>query len=141
MTDALYGLTAEFRTADDLVRAAAETRAAGFRRIEAYAPFAIDELEHVIPHWNPLPLLVLAAGLTGTLTGYVLQTYIAVYDYPINIGGRPLHSLPSFIVIMFEYRDHVRADRVVCSCGRVLGHDLPGWPAFPLPLGSERTGL
>jgi hypothetical protein len=102
MTGGLYGLAAEFTTAEDLVRAAGEARAAGFRRLEAYAPFPVDALEEVIPHRNPLPLIVLAAGSTGTLTGYLLQTYIAVYDYPTNIGGRPLHSWPSFVVIMFE---------------------------------------
>jgi len=97
-----YGIIAEFDTPEDLVRAARQARDRGFRRIETYTPFPVPEIEDIIRHRNWLPLVVLICGATGTLTGYLLQTYIAVYDYPINVGGRPLHSWPSFVVIMFE---------------------------------------
>ncbi len=102
MRHGLYGLTAEFNTPEQLVEAAKQVRAAGFRRVEAYSPLPVEGLEDAIPHSNFLPLLVLASGLAGTATAYAMQTYIAIWDYPINVGGRPLHSWPSFVVIMFE---------------------------------------
>jgi hypothetical protein len=74
----------------------------GYTRIEAYTPFPVDELDEIIRRRNWLPLIVLLCGATGTLTGWLLPTYIAVWDYPINVGGRPLNSWPAFVVIMFE---------------------------------------
>jgi hypothetical protein len=102
MKKGLYGVIAEFPSAENLVQAARRAKEQGFTYVEAYTPFPVPELDSIIVHRNWLPLIVLLAGATGTLTGYVLQTYIAVFDYPINVGGRPLHSWPSFVVIMFE---------------------------------------
>ena len=53
-------------------------------------------------HKNKLPLIVLTGGIIGGLTGYLLQYYVTVIYFPINIGGRPLHSWPAYIVITFE---------------------------------------
>ena len=79
-------------------------REKGFRKMEAYTPYPIQELEEFIEGGRErcLPLIVLIGGILGTLTAWVMQYYIAVIDYPINVGGRPLNSWPSFIVIMFE---------------------------------------
>jgi hypothetical protein len=98
----LRGVIAEFPGVEELVHAARAAKNRGYSRMEAYTPFPVPELDEIIVHRNWLPLVVLLAGATGTLTAYVLQVYIAVYDYPINVGGRPLHSWPSFVVVMFE---------------------------------------
>lgn len=102
MKPALYGVVAEFTSPESLVDAARSARASGYSRVEAYTPFPVPELDEVIPARNWLPPIVLVCGALGTLTGYFLPTYIAVWDYPLNIGGRPLHSWPAFVVIMFE---------------------------------------
>ena len=39
---------------------------------------------------SKLPLIVLFGGICGGLTGFGLQWYITVYNFPTNIGGRPL---------------------------------------------------
>jgi hypothetical protein len=99
----LYGLMAEFDSPTDVVEAARATYDAGYRRINAYSPYPIEELAEAIGfHSTRLPLIVLIGGIVGAIVGYGLQYYVAVIDYPLNVGGRPLHSWPSFIPITFE---------------------------------------
>ena len=99
----VYGLLAEFPSADALCAAARHARAHGYTRVEAYSPFAIEGLDDIVgadKGWiAPLTLLGGIAGGAGT---YFLQWYAAVVDYPIYIGGRPLHSWPAFIPATFE---------------------------------------
>jgi hypothetical protein len=103
MSAALYGLLAEFPSAESLCAAARHARAHGYTRAEAYSPFVIDGLDEVLGgerNWvAPATLLGALAGGAGT---YFLQWYAAVVDYPINVGGRPLHSWPAFIPATFE---------------------------------------
>jgi len=100
---ALYGLLAEFPSAEALCAAARHVRENGYTHAEAYAPFAIDGLDQVLgtkpDRTAPLALL---GGLIGGAGAYLLQWYAAVIDYPVNIGGRPLHSWPAFIPVTFE---------------------------------------
>ncbi|HEX8708986.1 MAG TPA: DUF3341 domain-containing protein [Pyrinomonadaceae bacterium] len=99
----LYGLMAEFDNPTDLVEAARRTYDEGYRRINGYSPYPIEELSEAIGfHSNRLPLIVLIGGILGGLGGYFMQYYMEVIDYPINVGGRPFHSWPSFIPITFE---------------------------------------
>jgi hypothetical protein len=100
---ASYGMLAEFAGADELLDAARHTRAAGYRQIDAYAPFPVEGLVEALgPHRDRIPLLTLLGGLLGGVGGYFMQWYSAVISFPINVGGRPLHSWPSFIPVTFE---------------------------------------
>ncbi len=99
----LYGLMAEFTEADALLAQARKSYGAGYRKIAAYSPFAIEELPAAIGlRPSRLPILVLLGGIVGALTGFFMQYYAAVIDYPWNIGGRPLNSWPSFTIVTFE---------------------------------------
>jgi hypothetical protein len=99
----LYGLMAEFDNPTDLVEAARRTYDAGYRRINGYSPFPIEELSDAIGFHNTrLPLIVLIGGILGGLGGYFMMYYMEVINYPINVGGRPFHSWPAFIPITFE---------------------------------------
>src|SRR5438874_7491476 len=99
----LYGLLAEFKTPEELVLAARRARAAGYTRIEAYAPFPVEGLvETVGSYKDRVPLITLLGGVLGGTGGYFLQWYSAAVDYPMNLGGRPYHSWPAFIPITFE---------------------------------------
>ncbi|MEZ4735219.1 MAG: quinol:electron acceptor oxidoreductase subunit ActD [Caldilineaceae bacterium] len=99
----LYGLMAEFDHPETLLEKARATYAAGYRKISAYSPFPIEELPAAIGvRRSRLPLLVLVGGLVGAAVGFGMQYYAAVIDYPWNIGGRPLNSWPSFIILTFE---------------------------------------
>jgi hypothetical protein len=98
----IYGMVAEFGGPKELIEAARQAREHGYRSIEAYTPYPLEELDDVLGGWNPVPLIVLMGGLTGAATAWIMQYYIAAIDYPTNIGGRPLYSWPAFIVITFE---------------------------------------
>ena len=98
-----YGLLAEFDDPTSLVDAASSARAAGYRCLDAYSPFPIEELHHALgSHQTRLPLIVLIGGLVGCLSGYLLQFWVATMAYPLNIGGKPLNSWPAFIPVTFE---------------------------------------
>ena len=99
----IYGMMAEFDSAQHLVDAARRTHEAGYRKIDAYSPFPVEELAEAIGfHKNSVALVALIGGITGGLAGYFMQYWIAVISYPINVGGRPFHSWPSFIIVTFE---------------------------------------
>jgi hypothetical protein len=99
----LYGLLAEFETPGALVSAAERARLAGFRRIDAFSPMPIEELSDALGlRRTRLPILVFLGGLAGLLAGYGLAYWVSTTAYPLNIGGRPLHSWPQFIPVTFE---------------------------------------
>ncbi len=99
----MYGLMAEFEDAGQLLQAARQAYAEGYRKMEAYSPFAVEGLADAIGfRKTAVPLIVLIGGLLGAFGGFMLQYYVAVIDYPINVGGRPLNSWPAFIPISFE---------------------------------------
>lgn len=130
----LYGIMAEFEGPNELVHAASQTYAAGYRRINGYSPYPIEELWEAIGFTRSgLPLIVFIGGLLGGLGGFLMQYYIAVWDYPLNVGGKPLNSWPAFIPIMFECTVLVAAFSAVL--GMLLLNKLPQpyHPVFNAP--------
>jgi len=99
----LYGVMAEFESPTDLVAAARRVYAAGYRRINGYSPYPIEELSEAIGFTHTsLPLIVLIGGVVGGLGGFFMQYWIEVINYPLNVGGKPYNSWPAFIPITFE---------------------------------------
>ena len=134
MKPPIYGVMAEFDSPTALVTAAHEARARGYRKLDAYSPFPIEELGEALhlPK-SKLPLIVLIGGILGGLTGYLLQYYVTVVHYPINIGGRPLHSWPSYIVIAFEMTILLAALSAVLGLLALCGLPMPYHPMFNVP--------
>ena len=100
---AIYGLMAEFDDPTSLVAAAKRTYAAGYRKIDTFSPYPIEEAwEAIGQHDRRLSLIVLGGGLTGLLTGLGLQEWVHQIAYPINIAGKPLNSWPQFVPVCFE---------------------------------------
>ena len=129
-----YGLMAEFDTPDHIVEAARQTYAAGYKRIDAYTPFPIEELSEAIGfHRNSVPLVVLIGGLLGGLSGFSLQYWIHVINYPINVGGRPLNSWPAFIVVTFEMTILFAGIFAVLGMLALNGLPMPYHPVFNVP--------
>src|SRR5678815_3593300 len=86
----LYGVMAEFEGPNELVAAARQTYEAGYRRINGYSPYPIEELSEAIGFTHTsLPLIVFIGGLIGGLSGFFMQYWIEVIDYPLNVGGKP----------------------------------------------------
>ena len=130
----LYGLMAEFRTPGELVAAAHKARQAGYQKMDGYSPFPIEELAEALGfHYNRLPWLVLAGGITGAVVGYGLQYWTSVIAYPLNVGGRPLHSWPSFIPPTFETTILFAALAAVLGMLALNGLPMPHHPVFNAP--------
>jgi len=99
-----YGLMAEFASPGHLLEAARRAREAGYTRLDAYAPFAVEGLDKALGlRETRLPLAILLCGLLGGAAAYFMQYYLSVVDYPLNVGGRPYHSWPTFTLITFEF--------------------------------------
>ena len=94
----LYGLMAEFSDPNEVVAAARRVHEAGYRNVDAFSPYPMEALTEALelPH-SRLPLLVLLGGVAGLVAGYGLEYWVSVIEYPLNIGGKPLHSWPAFI--------------------------------------------
>jgi len=120
----LYGLMAEFDNPESLLEKARTAYAAGYRKLAAYSPFPIEALPAALGlRRSRLPLLVLCGGIVGAVVGFGMQYYAAVIDYPLNIGGRPLNSWPSFIILTFEMTILFAAGTAVL--GMLLRNGLP----------------
>jgi Protein of unknown function (DUF3341) len=99
----VWGLMAEFATAAALLEAARRAYADGYRAMDAYSPFPVEDLAEALgSHRTVVPLITLTGGIVGALTGYALQFWVHVLALPINVGGRPLNSWPMFIPVTFE---------------------------------------
>jgi hypothetical protein len=132
--DQLYGLMAEFDDPTAVVEATKHAYAAGYRHMDAYSPYPIEELHHALGvHGNRLPLLVLVCGIAGALGGYALEYWSAVIAYPVNVGGRPLHSWPAFIPVAFETTVLFAALGAVVGMIVANGLPMPYHPVFNVP--------
>ncbi len=131
---AIYGVMAEF---DDPTAVVAATRRAyeeGYRRMDAYSPYPIEALSEAVgPHKERLPLIVLIGGIVGLIGGYAMQYYVAAINYPINVGGKPLHSWPAFIPITFETTVLGAAMAAIFGMLALNGLPEPYHPVFNAP--------
>ncbi|MGH7462854.1 MAG: DUF3341 domain-containing protein [Longimicrobiales bacterium] len=125
---------AEFHTADEVMEGAKRVHAAGYRKIDAYSPFPIEGLLEALGfHHTRLPLIVLIGGIIGCVGGFSLQLWGSSVYYPLDIGGRPLNSWPSFIPITFECTVLLAAFSAVLGMLALNGLPMPYHPVFNVP--------
>jgi hypothetical protein len=97
------GILAEFGAPEPMIRAILELRQLGYRYLDAFSPYPIKEAEDALGGLrSPINWLVLPFALAGASAAYLVQWWCNAYDYPLNVGGRPLYSLPAWIPITFE---------------------------------------
>ena len=125
---------AEFPDANSLVEAARRVHAQGYRRTDAYSPFPIHELFDAIDaHDRRVPFLILCGGIAGALAGFGLCYWVSAIVYPLNVGGRPLNSWPSFIPVTFELTILFASFAAVLSMIGLNGLPMPYHPVFNVP--------
>jgi hypothetical protein len=136
-----YGLVAEFASPDEVLEAARQAWEAGYRSMDAFTPFAVEGLSEAVgfPRTR-VPLVTLLCGLAGGAGGYFMMWYSATISYPLNVGGRPLHSWPAFIPITFELAVLCAALGTVIGMLVLNGLPRPHHPIFNTPHYAERSG-
>jgi hypothetical protein len=130
----IYGLLAEFETPELLVEAAQRARQAGYRKLDAYTPFPVEGLAEALGyHRTGMPLVMFIGGMLGCIGGFGLQYWCAVVAYPIDVGGRPLNSWPSWIPVTFELTILISALAGVFGLLALCGLPMPYHPVFNVP--------
>jgi hypothetical protein len=130
----IYGVMAEFETANQLLEATRRARQAGYRDMDAYTPYPVEGLatELGMPRTR-VPFVILAAGLVGAAAGFLMQYWSMAVDYPFNVGGRPYNSWPVFIPITFEVTVLVAAFAAILGMFFLNGLPQPYHPVFNVP--------
>ena len=130
-TASVYGLLAEFDTPADLVAATRRVHAEGYRKIDTFSPFPVEEAWEAMHHHDKrLSLIVLLGGLTGMVSGYGLEYWVHTMAYPVNVAGKPLNSWPQFIPVIFELTVLFAALAAVIGMIVLNGLPQPYHPAF-----------
>jgi hypothetical protein len=134
MADEAYGLLAEFRSPEDLIAAARKAREAGYRDLDAFTPFPVEGLDRILHLPRPSISFV---GLGGAIAGAGIALGMQLftnYDYPLNVGGRPIYALSAFAVVTFELT--ILFSALAMLVGMLWQNGLPrlSYPVF----GAER---
>jgi Protein of unknown function (DUF3341) len=125
---------AEFDTPTDLVHAAKAAYDAGYRKMDTYTPYPLEEAAEAIgAHHNRVPLITLIGAILGMCGGYSLEYWVSVVNYPINVGGKPYHSWPAFIPVTFECAILGAALAAVFGMLTLNGLPQPYHPVFNSP--------
>lgn len=96
-------IVGEFPSVESLAAAGRALRQKGYTKLDAYSPFPLHGIEEALglPR-SKVPLVAGTGAAIGLATGYLLQWYLNAVEYPINVGGRPIHSPPANIPVTFE---------------------------------------
>jgi hypothetical protein len=130
---ACFGVLAEFPDGATLLAAIEHCKAAGYRAMEAYTPYPMQEVWEALGHKSNLPRLVALGGIVGGCLGFGMQYFASVIHYPLDVGGRPLNSWPAFIVITFETTILFAALTAVFGMLALNGLPRPHHPVFDVP--------
>jgi hypothetical protein len=134
MADEAYGLLAEFRSPEDLIAAARKAREAGYRDLDAFTPFPVEGLDRILHLPRPsISFVGLGGAVAGAGIALAMQLFTN-YDYPLNVGGRPIYALSAFAVVTFELT--ILFSALAMLVGMLWQNGLPrlSYPVF----GAER---
>lgn len=130
----IYGMMAEFDNPTDLLAATEKAYSDGYRKMDAYTPYPIEELADALGfHKTRVPMIVLVGAILGGLSGYLLQYWISAVAYPLNVGGKPYVSWPAFIIVTFEMTILFGGISAVVGMLALNGLPMPYHPVFNNP--------
>lgn len=102
--EGIYAMLAEFNTPSELVHATEMAYRKGYRRMECYTPYPVEEAAEALRfHKTRVPLMCLLGGIMGLTTGWLMEVWINTLAYPLNIAGRPLNSWPAWVIPAYEW--------------------------------------
>lgn len=132
--DAVWGVMAEYDTADGLVAATRKAADAGYTRMDGYSPYPVGEVADALgfPR-SEIGAVMFIGGLCGATLGFGMMTWASVVDYPINIGGKPFWSWPQFIPITWELLVLTASLTGVFGLFGLCGLPQPYHPVFNVP--------
>lgn len=130
----IFGLMAEYTEPEDVIAAAQRAYDAGYRKLDAYAPYPVEGLAEAIGFTkNRVAPIVLTGGLSGAALAVGMIWFSATIHYPINVGARPLFSWPSFVPITFELTILLGSFAAVVGMLVLNGLPMPYHPVFNVP--------
>lgn len=135
----VYGLMAQFDTADKMVAATRKASEAGYTRMDCFSPYPVGEAADALGfRVSEMAPIMFIGGLLGATAGILMQYYLGGYAYPLNVGGRPFFSWPSFVPITFEMLVLTAALSGVFGLFAICGLPQLYHPVFNVP-GFERA--
>ena len=97
------GVAGIFSDDDKILEAAAKMRDAGYKKFDAITPFPVHGMEEAVGiKRSGIPYVTFVAALVGLGVGMGFQYWASAVSWPINVGGKPLFSIPAFIPVAFE---------------------------------------
>jgi hypothetical protein len=116
-TGRMPGILASFVHVDAAVDAIRGLRAMGHKNLVVYSPAPNHEIEEALSHRvSPVRLFTLIGGLTGCAAGFAMTIWMS-YDWPVLVGGKPIASIPPYVVIAFELTILLGALSTVAAVG------------------------
>lgn len=130
----VYGVVAEFESPETILAAAHRVREAGYTRVDAYTPFPVHGIDDAINFkCTKVQWTIGLAGIAGCVAGMGLQYWTSVIEYPMNVGGRPKFSWPSFIPVAYETTILFAGVTAVVAMIAFNGLPKPYHPIFNTP--------
>lgn len=96
-------LIAAFEQERDILEATRTARERGYKIVDVYTPYAVhglDSAQGLKP--SKLPWICFALGIGGAIAKLWYQIWISATSWPVNVGGKPLKSVPAFVPVTFE---------------------------------------
>jgi hypothetical protein len=137
---AVYGVLAEFDHPDALIAATKKAREAGYTRMDGYSPYPLGEVadELGFPR-SEIGAIMFIGGLCGATLGFLMQTWVSVYDYPLSIAGKPFWSWPQFIPVTWALLVLTASMSGLFGLLALCGFPQPYHPLFNVPQFARAT--
>ncbi len=96
-------LVSGFEHERDILDATNIARERGYKIVDVYTPYAVHGLDVAQGlKKSRLPWLTFALGITGAIAKLWYQIWTSATSWPVNVGGKPLKSVPAFVPVTFE---------------------------------------